>query len=404
MLRSCSAVLTLASVCLVALNCTAQQTRTSNAATVAPLSYGTVTGHVYFAGSNAPARLVNIALQPIGVDAQDTFHPGRVPPLSFTVYQTGLDGSYTIPQVAAGTYYVVVTEPGFLSPFTQFTVQQMAHPTPEVAQKMAETLPVVAVRPNATSTLDISLQRGAGISGTVRFDDGTPYVAAGVFVQRRIAGKWVSTSSYSNRAIADADGHWAVSGLPAGEYRLRVILSVNERKQSALLGDSSASTGYDKYTLAFYSGDTARERDEQVLKLDEGQQLNGEDLTIPVSRLHAIEGAVVDATTGAALNAGQVELHYADDNSYLVSTAIDSDSRTFTFNFVPEGQYKLVIHNAREVRFEPPPPEDFDPNFPDRNRRSTTLRQYGPGEIPLMLQGETSGVTIPVQLKSTDAQ
>ncbi len=379
----------------------AAQTKSPAPVPEPPTSFGTVTGHVYFAGSNAPARLVNIALQPIQVQLEDRFQAGKRPTLTFTIYQTTLDGSYTIPHVAPGTYYVVVNEPGFLSPFGQFTPQEMANPTPEIAQKMAATLPAVSVRPNATSTMDIVLQRGAGLSGTVRFDDGTPYVGAGVFVQRRSgAGKWVDTSSYSTRAFADADGRWSLSGLLPGEYRLRIVLSVNDRKQSSLLGNNSSSSSYDRYTLNIYSGDTARESQAKTIKLEENEQRSGQDLTIPVSRLHQLSGAVVDATTGTPLNAGTVQLLYADDGSYAVSTNIDPDTRSFTFNFVPEGEYKLKIADAREVRFEPPPPDESDPNFPERNRRTAVLRRYASGEMPLTVHGEITGINLAVEAVS----
>ncbi len=366
-----------------------------------PPNFGSVSGHVYFAGSNAPARLVDVALQPLQVQLSGRFRPGSRPELKFTIYQTGLDGSYAIPQVAPGAYYVVVSEPGFLSPFTQFTPEQMAHPTPEEAHEIATTLPVVNVRPNAAATLDVQLQRGAGMSGSVRFDDGTPFVAARMDVQRHTSqGKWETLSSHSEQPTADADGHWQVSGLLPGEYRIRVELSLNDRKQSALVGNSSASSTYDHYALSYYSGDTARDRDIKTVKLEDNEQRNGEDLTIPVSKLHAVSGAVTDARTGQALNAGHVELSYADDGSYAFSTDIDPDTRTFTFNFVPEGEYKLAVRDAREVRLEPPPTEDYDPNFPNRNRRQVTLRDYGPGEMPLVVQGEMSGLNLPVPVKS----
>ena len=380
------------------------QGRSVKAAPEPASSFGSVSGHVYFAGSNAPARLVAIALQPLQVTETPRFHEGQRPALSFQVYQTGLDGSYTIPSIEPGNYYVVVTEPGYLSPFTQFTPEQMAHPTPDFAQRIAATLPVVSVRPNAVSTIDVSLQRGAGLSGTVRFDDGTPFAAARVQVQRRSAeGKWTGLSSFSTEPLADPDGRWEVSGLLPGEYRVRVDLSLNDRRQSTLLGNSSASSSFDRYSLSIYSGDTAREKEAKSLKLEENEQRDGEDLVIPVSRLHGISGAVVDATSGQPLNGGQVEVLYADDGSYAFSAEIDPDTRTFDFPFMPEGEYKLRIGNAREVRLEPPLPEDFNPDFPNRNRRQVTVRQYGPGEVPIVVQGDMTGVSLPVKSKAAQA-
>ncbi len=79
-------------VCAVPL---AAQIKTTKPDPEPATSFGTVTGHVYFGGSNAPARLVNIALQPLQVPDEEQFHLGKRPALSFTVYQTGLDGGYS---------------------------------------------------------------------------------------------------------------------------------------------------------------------------------------------------------------------------------------------------------------------------------------------------------------------
>ena len=366
-----------------------------------PPSFGTVTGHVYIAGSNAPARLVSIALQPLQVQLADKSQPGKMPKMAFTIYETDLDGGYTIPRVQPGSYYVVITEPGFLSPFAQFTPEELANPSPEVAQRIAATLPAVTVRPNSTATLDIRLQRGATVSGMARFDDGIPYPGAYVSVERHEAdGKWVAPHG-AGSGHADGDGRWQISGLVPGEYRVRLNLSLEDRQQSTLLGNSIAQRSRTKYSLTIYSGDTARERDAKPVTLEENQQLGGEDITIPVSKLHAVTGAVVDATTGKALNAGRVQLVYADDGKSLNTATIDPETRTFTFDFVPEGEYKLKTDDAREVRPEPAADASSDEEFFRVQRKGTaTLRQYAPGEMPLVVQGDLNAVNLAVQAKA----
>lgn len=364
-------------------------------------TFGAVTGHVYFQGNDAPARLVNVALQPIQITFPERFQAGKPPQLNFTIYQTGLDGAYAIPHVRPGVYYVVATVPGFLSPFAQFTPEEMAHPTPALAQRMAATLPVVSVQPNSTAVLDVRVERGATLSGIIRFDDGTPFVDAEVLPQRRSAdGKWVSVRISGRRAKADADGRWQVGGLLPGEYRMRVSLELDDRKQDAVIGEG-ADFSHTRYTLDVYSGDTTRESQAKSITLDENQQGTGQDITVPVSKLHAVSGALLDARTGQPLNAGDVRLVYADDGKNVAQTSIDAETRTFTFPFVPEGEYKLTTKNVREARFELKTDPDPDPMA--TNYKETTLRQYAPGEMPVTVTGETTGVNLAVQLQ-TQAQ
>ncbi|MGI4827406.1 MAG: carboxypeptidase regulatory-like domain-containing protein [Janthinobacterium lividum] len=367
-------------------------------------NFGSVSGHVYFQDSSAPARLVDVALQPIQVSVPEPYQAGKRPHLNISVYQTGLDGSYLIPRVPQGMYYVVVVAPGMFSPFAQFTTEELARPSPEIAQRMAATLPVVTVQPNSSATLDIRLQRGAGMSGTVRFDDGTPYLNAMISVQRHDSGgKWVSSRADGERTTTDVDGHWQVSGLLPGEYRIRVRLELEDKKKDVLLSDSSSSSSRTRSSQWVFLGDTTRETAAKTVTLEENQQASGEDILVPVSRMHVVTGAVVDAATGKALNAGNVELLYADDGKGASNTTIDPETRTFTFPFASEGEYKLRVENAREVRFEQEAAPSEENPF-EEHRKQVTLRQFGNGEAPVVIQSEMSGISIPVQAKAAGTQ
>ncbi len=74
--------------------------------------------------------------------------------------------------VRPGSYFVVVTAAGYLTPIVEFTQAELAHPTPEIAQHIAAVLQMVNVQPNSTAAVDVRLQHGGSLSGTVRFDDG----------------------------------------------------------------------------------------------------------------------------------------------------------------------------------------------------------------------------------------
>ena len=376
---------------------TAQQTASPRTDAEPATSFGTVTGHVYFSGANSPARLVEVALQPIAVKLPDPYTPGKRPSLGFRLYETDLNGAFTIAGVRPGTYYVVVTVPGLLSPFAQFTPEQLAHPTPEIAQRIAGTLTAVSVQPNGTSSVDIRLSRGASLAGTITFDDGTPFLNAEVTVQRHAAdGKWVSAYANGNAAVkTDVDGHWRAGGLMAGEYRVRLRLEVSDHRQDVLLGNSSSSSGRTLYAISVYSGDTTRERDAKTVTLEDNQQMSGEDIAIPASKLHSLSGAVLDARTGQPLNACRVELVYADDGTSAASATIDPETRTFFFNFVAEGEYRLKTQNAREVRYEPVTLDQY--GFPEE-RKSATLHAYAPGELPVVVTGEMTGIDLSVSV------
>jgi hypothetical protein len=137
----------------------------------------TVTGHVYCADTNAPARLASVMLEPVravdeaGSSIHSPFNGERV---TVTAVQTALGGSFTIPKVAAGTYYVVAYKPGYLSPLATFPADVLSHPSEEDRKHIAATVPKITIEAGLPASIDIRLERGAAISGTVLFDDGTP--------------------------------------------------------------------------------------------------------------------------------------------------------------------------------------------------------------------------------------
>src|ERR1700745_347495 len=79
---------------------------------------GTVTGHVYCADTNAPARMARVRLESVD-DAQ--LHEGSNPQDSSDmpvggIVQTALYCSFVSPNVPPGRYYIVASLPGYLSP------------------------------------------------------------------------------------------------------------------------------------------------------------------------------------------------------------------------------------------------------------------------------------------------
>src|SRR6185369_13089123 len=93
--------------------------------------------------------------------------------------QTALDGSFLIPNVPPGSYYVTATLGGYPSPRLGHEDEGDALP-PAPAGKPPVSDLKITVQTDQAASIDIRLERGAAVSGTVRFDDGSP--AVGVHV------------------------------------------------------------------------------------------------------------------------------------------------------------------------------------------------------------------------------
>jgi hypothetical protein len=128
----------------------------------------TVTGHVYLADTNAPARLATVMLEPAqALDNDPDLHSpkDRSASLIYTsAVQTLLDGSFTIPKVAPGAYYVVAYKSGYLSPLSTLSEDALQHPTQEDHKRIASILPRIVVQAGLPASVAVRLERGSAIS------------------------------------------------------------------------------------------------------------------------------------------------------------------------------------------------------------------------------------------------
>jgi len=190
----------------------------------------TVTGHVYLADTNTPARLATVMLEPARALDNDP-NPHRPKDRSASMVltsavQTQLDGSFVIPKVAPGAYYVVAYKSGYLSPLSTVSQDALEHPTPEDHERIAGLLPRIVVEGGLPVSVDVRLERGAIISGTVLFDDGSP--ASGLPVHALVRQKdgkkeiWSPLRPMPFALMAgvytDDLGRYRLTGLESREY------------------------------------------------------------------------------------------------------------------------------------------------------------------------------------------
>jgi hypothetical protein len=270
--------------------------------------------------------------------------PGKV-----NSVQTGLDGSFTMKGVKPGVYYVIAEMPGYLSPLAGLSVEDRQHPTTSVTDLMAKALKSVTVEAGRTAVVNVGLERGAAVSGTVSFDDGSPAAGIQIKVQReKDDGSWetVELSAMSNMFgsnITTNDlGQYRIAGLAAGHYVIEAEFSLQNLAMTGFLGQAVGWEVRPQYSLSFFTGGSTRARADAVFALTKGEARMGEDLVIPLSKLHSISGNVVAAGDGRPLG-GIVQLLYADDKKSMVSTGVNAANGEFRFAFVPEGHFILKV-------------------------------------------------------------
>jgi hypothetical protein len=356
-----------------------------------------VYGHVYCADTNAPARKASVILQP--ADQIDAIRPGEAQHLSAhgEMTQTLLDGSFTIRHVEPGAYYVIATQEGYISPLTSIYTPAPFRPgaDPSLPKKPLMTAPRITVQANLPVSVNVSMERGAAVTGTILYDDGSPAVEVRIAVLIRAKNEWtalpaspVAGQSYS--AGTDDQGRYRISGLPAGEYLLETMLSLQGMTYS--VGESGTSVGtWPIYSLSFYSGGSSRRKDAKPLSVSPGEELTGQDFEIPLTKLHVVRGSLVAAHDGHILNGGKLSLLYADDRSEAGQASVSKDDSTFTFAFVPEGDYILRADGSDMDYVEIQNPAG---QWPPSHTEPKTLRNYGTAEQPIHVAGELTGVTV----------
>jgi hypothetical protein len=366
---------------------------------------GVVTGHVYCADTNAPARMAQVQLESAkaaeirrGAHSRETWKPelrfaSDVP--AGGIVQTALDGSFVIPNVPPGSYYVVAAAAGYLSPRANAENIDEAEP-PAPAGQPPVVIPKVYVQADQTAAVDIRLERGAAVSGTIRFDDGSPAAGIHVGLEHKSKDKLnpLNSTDFGIRGsqVTDDLGHYRISGLRDGEYILETVLFHLDLIPGGKHG--AELSGLMRSSLMIYSGDATRKSDAVSIKLSAGEERTGEDIAIPLSKLHSISGVVTATRDGHAINGGNLDIRIPEDNEIMVDAEIGNDG-TFHLESVPEGSYILRVHNARDKQMQTltgPGNMTFS--------SEKTLHQYGDLEQPIKIEGDIPNLVLAVPEKA----
>lgn len=296
-----------------------------------------VTGRMVCVDTQRAARFAQVTLLPASQDG------GRR--LSA---RTDLDGNFYISNAPAGDYYVTGSFPGYVN---QTALVQSTLNSDTGTAALAG-VPLIHVSAGGASTV-LSLQRGATVSGTVTWDDGTPAAGIGVSAQPATGNSTaglqfngrgpVFFTGTNGNSQTDDRGRFRLSGLAAGSYLIRASVQAPAPQRPGDVGFARI------LNLAVYAPNKVRRTDATPIALTSGEERADLAITIGLAGLHSVTGTV--SSSAAPVRSGSASLTDQTDSSLNRNVGINSDG-SFTIPYVPPGTYTLRISaSSQQISF-----------------------------------------------------
>jgi hypothetical protein len=390
----------------------------AHAAIDAAPTTGQVTGSVWCRDSGKPARFASIQLVPekaFSAAPVEAMAAGSAPDAAHLKMEaltsalksalknifdgsdlqtlTGLDGTFQLDKVPAGTYYVISQLQGYRSPLSTLSQQERMQPDAATFAGITSQTQKIVLAPGQTIQTRIELDRGATLSGRITYSDGSAArnVTPALLLRAKDGG-WTQVFTSALPVPTDDQGAFHFLGLPAGQYAVKASLPTEQMIIGVGLGQMSThmATGD---ALVVYSGGASREADIKPIELAEGASRTEISLTFPLTGLHTISGIVVAAPDRHPVNTGTIELQEAGNASPLRTLQIKNDG-TFVLHYVLDGAYVLKVNRAADTQA----PTDGTP-CPIRCKE---IRRYQPVSMPVTVKDDVSAVTLMVSGTAAD--
>jgi hypothetical protein len=308
-----------------------------------------VTGKVMCSDTQRPARFAMVML--IGTEQVSAQPRGGMNFGRRLNARTDLDGNFAV-QAEAGDYYVTAMDTGYAS-----TVAEIAARLPSGATEaeMLAAIPQVHVADGSGGTVNLTIDRGAVISGKLQWDDGSP--ATGVSVNVMSSSMMTSGNGLSDvsRVVmqlgggfngggfqnSDDRGEFRVSGLAPGSYLVRATVMTPSVEQPR------RGSGQPMTAVTFYAPGKIRRSEAQTITLKSGEERDDVVFALNLAGLHTVSGQV-GATGSETVASGFVRVADTQDSSFSRQAMIQPDG-SFALQWIPPGSYTLSVMNASNM-------------------------------------------------------
>ena len=311
----------------------------------APLVTGTVTGRVICADTQRPARFAEVILTAVAAGEGNQRGRARV------VARTDADGMFAA-NAPVGEYYATGLATGYVSQIATMQAGLNANnATNADVQAALARLPVVHVSAGVSSTVNMTLERGAVIAGKATWDDGSP--AAGVTInaaaQTASGGQGIDVRAQLAQVgfggfnggfgdETDDRGQFRVVGLAPGTYLLRAVIVAPSPVNGPI--------PFSRITnIVLYAPGKVRKADAAAITVGGGEERSDVTFVLDLRSLHKVSGHVNAVAGGVAIGSGTVRLVDSQDSSLMRTAQIGVDG-SYNLMYVPAGTYTLSVPSA----------------------------------------------------------
>lgn len=301
---------------------------------------GSVTGTILCDDTHGPARRASVYLQsPISNSPGAFSPPGEV--FSAT---TRMDGSFAIPTVAPGEYYVIVMYPGYVSAREYVFPGALAAELARRSESMPSFVQRVKIVPGENANVTIQVKRGSSITGSVTYSDHTPVPSVAITPKLRLPNGHLADMMSIGANHTDSSGRYRIDGLPEGSY---LIVGAMEGPMVTIFGgDKLGESGF-----IIFAGDGMRPSKARVVAVKGSNEYMGVDITIPLLGVHEVSGTVI-GPDGHRLNHGTVRLYPTDEPRFSLATPVKGDG-TFSFHRIPQDSYTVLLEDGADLVLTP---------------------------------------------------
>ncbi|MBD0370463.1 MAG: carboxypeptidase regulatory-like domain-containing protein [Pyrinomonadaceae bacterium] len=295
-----------------------------------------VRGRVIYEDSNRPVRRARVLL--LRTDGGGGPEKGGA---------TNERGEFTVKDVPAGSYVVMIDAPGIITPLSSIALED----------GMDEKSAFVSIRKefeevsvNGTNRVDVLIRarRGGVITGRVTYQDGDPATGAQIIILRKKDNRLVriitglSASSLTGLRTDDR-GIYRISGLPPGEY----VLGASEANTRDDARDEYAMAGLFGSTsliVSYYQNETSLKQATPI-KVEAGREMGDINVTLIERATYTISGTVV-ARQGRRPLRAQVSIQSKSEANAMAfmdsgpTTTSDEQGR-WSFTGIPDGTYVI---------------------------------------------------------------
>jgi hypothetical protein len=274
-------------------------------------------------------------------------------------------GEFEIKDVTEGKYFISVSTPGVLTPFSSISnFLRGGGQDKSVLADVAKDFQEVLVNGINDTEVIVVVKRGAVITGKIMYSDGEAAIGVRVEVLRKKDGQYNAVAPNIGEIFGaifggsagglktDDRGVFRVAGLPAGDYLVRVVENVSHNELGKNESDElMAISGFNRNSMvSTYYPNTSDVKKAEVVKVEIGQEQSEVNITIPERILRKLSGTVVNKATGEPLKNARVSIKSEDDVNSLFSSMPDFGSKSETdekgrwnYKELPAGKYTLIV-------------------------------------------------------------